>query len=87
MRILFIGGTGNISTDCAALLHERGHEIVVGNNVSINLEPDSIDEGRRLFDLRRWLAEGRNTTLQGRSTCMPISLEERGANPNVSGAQ
>ena len=40
-------------------------------------------EGRRLFDLKRWLAEGRNTTLQGRSTCMPISLEERGANPNV----
>jgi nucleoside-diphosphate-sugar epimerase len=29
MKILFIGGTGNISTDCAALLHERGHEIVV----------------------------------------------------------
>jgi len=42
-------------------------------------------EGRRLFDLKRWLAEGRNTTLQGRSTCMPISLEERGANPNVAG--
>lgn len=40
-------------------------------------------EGRRLFDLRRWLAEGRNSTLQGRSTCIPISLEERGANPNV----
>jgi len=29
MRVLFIGGTGNISTDCAALLHERGHEIAV----------------------------------------------------------
>lgn len=29
MKILFIGGTGNISTDCAALLHERGHEITV----------------------------------------------------------
>lgn len=29
MKILFIGGTGNISTDCAALLHERGHEIFV----------------------------------------------------------
>lgn len=42
-------------------------------------------EGRRLFDLRRWLADGRNTALQGRSTCMPISLEERGANPNVTG--
>ncbi|HVM49512.1 MAG TPA: NAD-dependent epimerase/dehydratase family protein [Candidatus Acidoferrum sp.] len=29
MRLLFLGGTGNISTDCAALLHQRGHEILV----------------------------------------------------------
>lgn len=29
MTILFIGGTGNISADCAALLHKRGHEILV----------------------------------------------------------
>src|SRR5205814_1556323 len=29
MKLLFIGGTGNISADCAALLHERGHEIFV----------------------------------------------------------
>jgi nucleoside-diphosphate-sugar epimerase len=29
MKILFIGGTGNISADCAALLHKRGHEILV----------------------------------------------------------
>ena len=29
MKILFIGGTGNISADCAALLHERGHEVLV----------------------------------------------------------
>ena len=29
MKILFIGGTGNISTDCAALLQQRGHEISV----------------------------------------------------------
>jgi nucleoside-diphosphate-sugar epimerase len=29
MKILFVGGTGNISTECAALLHERGHEILV----------------------------------------------------------
>lgn len=40
-------------------------------------------EGRRLWDLRRWLASGRNTSLQGRSTCVPISLEEIGANPNL----
>jgi len=29
MKILFIGGTGNISTDCAALLHSLGHEVWV----------------------------------------------------------
>ena len=29
MRILFIGGTGNISAECAALLHQRGHEVIV----------------------------------------------------------
>jgi len=29
MRILFIGGTGNISSNCAALLHKRGHEIQI----------------------------------------------------------
>jgi nucleoside-diphosphate-sugar epimerase len=29
MRILFIGGTGNISADCAELLNQKGHEIVV----------------------------------------------------------
>jgi len=29
MRILFIGGTGNISTECAASLHKRGHEILI----------------------------------------------------------
>ena len=36
MKILFLGGTGNISAECAALLHERGHEILVlsrGRNV------------------------------------------------------
>jgi nucleoside-diphosphate-sugar epimerase len=29
MKALFIGGTGNISAACAALLHERGHEVLV----------------------------------------------------------
>jgi nucleoside-diphosphate-sugar epimerase len=29
VKILVIGGTGNISADCAAALHERGHEILV----------------------------------------------------------
>jgi nucleoside-diphosphate-sugar epimerase len=29
MKILFIGGTGNISADCAELLYRNGHEIIV----------------------------------------------------------
>ncbi len=29
MRVLFLGGTGNISAECASLLAERGHEIYV----------------------------------------------------------
>jgi nucleoside-diphosphate-sugar epimerase len=29
MTVLFIGGTGNISADCAALLYKQGHEILV----------------------------------------------------------
>jgi len=29
MNILLLGGTGNISTDCAALLHDRGHHVLV----------------------------------------------------------
>lgn len=29
MRILFVGGTGNISSECAAELHQRGHDIYV----------------------------------------------------------
>jgi len=29
VKILFIGGTGNISADCAALLHATGHEVIV----------------------------------------------------------
>jgi len=31
MKILFLGGTGNISSECGAVLHERGHEVVVLN--------------------------------------------------------
>jgi nucleoside-diphosphate-sugar epimerase len=29
MIMLFIGGTGNISADCAELLHKRGHQILI----------------------------------------------------------
>ena len=39
-------------------------------------------EGRRLWDLRRWYAEGTNTFLTGRSKCVPVSTNERASNPN-----
>jgi nucleoside-diphosphate-sugar epimerase len=31
MKVLFLGGTGNISAECAALLRQRGHEVTVLN--------------------------------------------------------
>lgn len=40
-------------------------------------------EGRRLWDLRRWYAEGRDTFLEGRDKCVPVSANERGSNPNL----
>lgn len=40
MRILFIGGTGNISAECAALLHARGHEIVVVSRGRSTVPPE-----------------------------------------------
>jgi hypothetical protein len=44
-------------------------------------------EGRRLWDLRRWNEDtgpAHNTFLDGRDKCIPISLEERQVNPNLS---
>lgn len=40
-------------------------------------------EGRRLWDLRRWFAEGTNTYLANRSKCIPVSVNEMAANPNL----
>ena len=47
LEVEILGGTVLMGTD---MLRSMGHELVVGNNVSINLEPDSIDEARRLFE-------------------------------------
>jgi PhnB protein len=47
IEVEILGGTVLMGTD---VLRSMGHELTVGNNVSINLEPDSLDEGRRLFD-------------------------------------
>lgn len=45
-------------------------------------------ENRRLWDLRRWNAEpspAKNTFLDGRDKCIPISENERLSNPNLRG--
>jgi hypothetical protein len=40
-------------------------------------------EGRRLWDLRRWLVAGTNNFLATRSKCIPVSVNETAANPNL----
>ncbi|HUE95583.1 MAG TPA: RagB/SusD family nutrient uptake outer membrane protein [Longimicrobiaceae bacterium] len=43
-------------------------------------------EGRRLWDLHRWLQEGtpgEAEDMTGRDTCVPIGAIERGTNPNI----
>jgi hypothetical protein len=45
-------------------------------------------EGRRLWDLRRWQAEGgviADPYSAGRDLCFPISREEKRVNPNIAG--
>jgi nucleoside-diphosphate-sugar epimerase len=60
MKILFIGGTGNISTDCAALLHERGHEIAVvtRGNAPVPAEYRSVKADRKNLDAMRHALDG-----------------------------
>lgn len=40
-------------------------------------------EARRLWDQRRWYAEGTSTFLNGRNKCIPISDNEMASNPNL----
>lgn len=42
-----IGGHNLMGTDACESMRQ---EVKFGNNVSINLEPDSLEEGQRLFD-------------------------------------
>jgi len=39
VKILFLGGTGNISADCAALLHQQGHEVGVLSRGRVPVPP------------------------------------------------
>lgn len=42
-----LGGTVIMGTD---MLESMGHKVVVGNNTTINLEPDTKEETERLFN-------------------------------------
>lgn len=47
VEVAITGGTILMGTD---LVPSMGHALTVGNNVAINLEPDTLAEGQRLFD-------------------------------------
>ena len=51
-----LGGTQIMATD---MLESMGHKLIEGNNVTINLEPDSREETDRLFNA---LSEGGSET-------------------------
>ena len=46
IELEILGGTVLMGTD---MLRSLGHEFTVGNNVTINLEPDDLAEAQRLF--------------------------------------
>lgn len=52
VEVAITGGTILMGTD---LVPSMGHALVIGSNVAINLEPDTLAEGQRLFDA---LSEG-----------------------------
>lgn len=45
--LTILGGTVLMGTD---MLESMGHSLRIGNNVTLNLEPDSLEETQRLFD-------------------------------------
>lgn len=54
-----LGGTQIMGTD---MLESMGHYLKIGNNTSINLEPDSREETERLY----------GALSQGATECMPL---------------
>jgi PhnB protein len=57
-----LGGTNIMGTD---MLESMGHKLVVGNNTTINLEPDSKEEADRLYQ----------ALSQGATDCAPMRQE------------
>lgn len=54
-----LGGTVIMGTD---MLESMGHKLRIGNNTTINLEPDSREETERLY----------NALSEGATECMPL---------------
>src|SRR3954471_22146678 len=54
-----LGGTQIMGTD---MLESMGHKLKIGNNTTINLEPDSREETERLY----------NALSQGSTECAPL---------------
>ena len=54
-----LGGIQIMGTD---MLESMGHKLVIGNNTTINLEPDSREETERLY----------NALSEGSTECMPL---------------
>lgn len=61
-----LGGTQIMGTD---MLESMGHKLVVGNNTTINLEPDTREETERLY----------NALSEGATECAPLSDQFWGA--------
>ncbi|HMS52047.1 MAG: VOC family protein [Chitinophagales bacterium] len=57
-----LGGTNLMGTD---MLESMGHKLVVGNNITINLEPDTKEEADRLYNLLS----------DGATECAPMSQQ------------
>jgi len=47
VELPILGGHVLMATD---MLESMGHELKIGNNTTINLEPDTLDETQHLFD-------------------------------------
>ncbi len=67
MNILLLGGTGNISTACAALLHQRGHRITVltRGRHPVPCEYESLLGDRKDEQAMQKLLEGRHFDVIG----------------------
>ena len=60
VELPILGGHVLMATD---MMESMGHDLKVGNNVTINLEPDSREETQRLYD----------ALSEGASDCAPLA--------------